>query len=1823
MSFHHFKALLKKNFLILKRTYILTFFEIVSPMIVMLVLLLTNSKFDTEHTKINIESQYLSKNCSFITTTYRDSSYCQYHKYIFVYRCNDSIIALIGREFPKEIEERIRDIYHEFNNDIEPKFRHFDSVLELNDYVESKNYKKMTKICFGISYKKEWHNNKYIFKLHYFASKYLERNKFIANIPSSDIDPLDPFRVKPDFDSYQLYLRSGYLMIQKILYDYVLREETGDINAEINYKIIPQKYEEKTFNLLHQYLNQIISIFVLISYAFPLSINIYRLIKEKESKAKELMKIMGLNDFNYFFSYFVIYFFFNFLHAVFNALIVKYILIYIEYGYLFILFFLYGLVIFSLIFFFQSFLEKANISIIFCLLVYAIMYFIGLPLQTKAIKKGVKILFALIFPPINVSFGCITIAQFQKNNNKFNGRVNMNYDKYSVCDMYIVFIFNFILYMFIGFYLQNVLEHQYGFNKSWNFLCTKSYWNCDKKNKNKKLENLSLRLSRSVVINKSKIKFSRNNKIKDVNDLKSNDEIIIKNNNNEANDDNTQEINVSNNLGENYDDNEIKENDDDIKQIKNSIKQENIRINNNYNKDNKDNNSILKIKHIKKNFGDKIVLQDVTFDLKENEIFVLLGHNGAGKTTLISILSGLIKSTSGSAYYNDEISNKEINILSEESIESFHRLIGICPQHDVLFDDLTVEEHLELYCEFKSVDRASISKEISSVLKDIQLEKKRHTKASDLSGGQKRKLSIGLALVGGSSIIFLDEPTSGMDITSRRNLWEILKKCLTGKIIILTTHFMEEAQVLGNRIGILSEGKMQRIDTPLKLIEDFTNNIKLNITKHSNAEDDTIIAFILQLFGDHEISFENFNKDILFRIPINDININWTEFFKQLDNNLANLRIKHYSISKSTLEDVFINFNKNVNHIDNIKKKEIYDNNKKRALNNSMILFNKNNYDEINNCCTKFLKDFKISFKKRIFQITREKKTIILEILCPIILTIIGCLVSYIEFLAENRTFPLKLNQITNDTQIIFYNIDNTHLSLYELNNHRASEDLSHIKFEPIYVSRSSNDESYLLNIINEIYEEKKRYKYKNYIYYDSFYIDEFNNQYGLDLIVDITPRQAAPIYANFILNNVIHHVTGNHYLEIEMINEPLPYTYEEKKEKKIRNQFMILFFIALGFSLIPSNFITVIIKERENNSKHLQIISGISLFGYWFNNYIFELVKYYFIGGICLIFLLAFGFYEKYFVILYLEYGPAMISFTYLFSLILKSEYMGQISVLLINLIFGAIFGIAVIIMRLYDKLIKYADNFAYVLRIIPSFCFCYGYNQLLNKDELFSLDKNITNDDNNITNFFNQNEIDENILKIKHVGTDCIYLAVESLIYLLILVLLENVLNKNCFRRNINLSEYPVDRRIYLGASRLEPEDKDYAIKVKNLCKIYYDKCCNKIEAVKNISFNLEEGEIFGFLGTNGAGKTTTFKCLSNEISPSYGNIYIHNYDITKDFNKVRNLIGYCPQFDTIFEFLTVYENLKFYGSIKGAKESKLDEIIKALIDEMNLTEFKDKISGTLSGGNKRKLSVAIALICNPPIILLDEPSTGMDPEARRHMWKAIYNISINKKKSTIIMTTHSMEEAESLCKKIGILVDGKFKCLGTSDEIKNTEGFGFELNLQIKEEPNVNTLFQIFKLNLDNINAKVNKDSFDDDFNKFGINKYKEQFKPELFGGKLLKELNNKGILPLKKIVIWMFYIKSALKIIQKIKEYFETIFCVDYKDNNFVFRIERKRQEGEKTIGFLFGLIEDNKNEFNIGQFFLQYSTLEQIFNEYAGVKNEINIEINQEILDCFC
>ena len=1282
----------------------------------------------------------------------------------------------------------------------------------------------------------------------------------------------------------------------------------------------------------------------------------------------------------------------------------------------------------------------------------------------------------------------------------------------------------------------------------------------------------------------------------------------------------------------------------------------------------------LKIRNICKIFDDgKKALNRVSFNLYKNEIFALLGHNGAGKSTLISILSGLYPATSGFAIYNNQ------NIITTEGHSKFRKFLGICPQQDVLFDDLTVKEHLEMFCVFKSVETEKITEEIDIILQDFDLLGKKDTKACHLSGGQRRKLSICIALVGGSSVIFLDEPTSGMDITSRRNLWDILKRYALGRIIILTTHYMEEAAVLGNRIGILSEGDMKCIGSPLFLIERFGKNINLNITKKLEANNEEIINFIKNNLND--IEYEIYTEEILFRIPKNNKEFNGKQFFKILDENYKRLKIKDYSLSMSTLEDVFINVSK----LTRAKNKLIEEEEKimkEKREKNYLILYDDNNYNAKYSYFSKILLDTKVSIKKRFIQIYRDKKSFFLEILCPILLALIGCFVCYLRILEKNKTLEFNKEQIIKENQVVYYYpgfIDNKEIKT--IFNY-SKETLLNIEINPVSINYSFSPYMLLINFMNKIYEIEEKESKINYANYIFNQIDKRNHIYTITILTDILLTHSTPIYLDYIMKNIIKYASNKTNLEIEVINEPLPYTYSEKKDSKERNSTILLVFISICFTLIPANFVTIIIREKENNSKHLQIISGISLMSYWVNNFIFELAKYYIIGAICLIFIKIFGFYEDYVVILYLLYGPPMVAFTYITGALTKREGIGQVLVILINLVIGAIGGTAVFIMRLYQKLIDTAFLLAKIFRIIPSFCFCYGYNFLLSRYYIFTADlrkeRNGTIGWGDAYNIVLETRGPDYVLNLKYVGGDLIYLALESIIYILILVFIENsdIIFSKCFTSNkkpkddmnyikednkdtntnpeqnkiegskrirkVNIYQTNIKDETNISDSKISiPEnvndsyvkneiikaksknESNYAIKIINLIKDFYggpfgfkifSSCYKKTRAVRDISLCLNYGECFGFLGVNGAGKTTTFKCLSKEILPTYGKIYIDNKEINEDFDKVRSLIGYCPQFDAIFESLTVYENLEFYGLIKGARKDKINSIINALMEEMNLISFKDKESGRLSGGNKRKLSVAIAIICNPPIILLDEPSTGMDPEARRYMWGVIHRMSLNRKKSSIIMTTHSMEEAETLCKRIAIMVDGQFKCLATSDEIKEKYGFGFEINLQINN-PNFEELLKKYKISEEDKEAKINLNNLGTYLEKYNLSNFRKELTKERLGGKIIEEINFGGYVYFNRIISWIYFLENALKMIQIILKDFPEIHCSDYGENNFVFKIKRNRKEEEKSIGYLFGIIEENSNKYNIQKYFLQLTSLEQIFNKFAKETERQDNQLN--------
>ena len=1267
--------------------------------------------------------------------------------------------------------------------------------------------------------------------------------------------------------------------------------------------------------------------------------------------------------------------------------------------------------------------------------------------------------------------------------------------------------------------------------------------------------------------------------------------------------------------------------------------------------------------------------------------------------------------TSGQAIY------KENNILDESQMKEFRNKLGICPQHDILFPQLTVREHLEMFCYFKGFDVDKIKEEVDNTLKDFRIHDIENILAGTLSAGQRRKLSIAISVIGGSEVIFLDEPSSGMDITSRRNLWEILKKIIEKRIIILTTHYMEEASVLGNRIGIMAEGVLKCIGTPLFLIEKYGKYLSINIYKEKDADNNKIINFFKSKA--EGIETEILTQEILIRIPknrpgTNTKNIDIQRFFSELDNNTNSLRIKSYSASMPTLEDVFLN----VGSV-RMEEEEILKTGKIDEAENERILF-KQKYIKDFSKPGKFCYDLGILLKKRGLQIIRDTKTFMLEILCPILLVIVGCLVVQIDIFEDSKPIHLDSEFLSKfGDQVIYYGqyhatppgsgdtSDSTYFNEFKINQINVTSE-----FLPNDNKNFAKTQDGLINFIDKLYEKENDENTKNN--YGALYNlgSASAHEYNFVQVVNGRARQSPMLYAYVFLNQILH----KEGIELDFTHYPLPTTNDNKSNSKAINNFCLVFFVSIAFSLIPANFVSSIVSERINNSKHLMRISGVSIFAYWLINFFFELIKYYFTASICFLLLWLFKFIPDYFYILYLCYGPSMIAITYFFSFLFDSEAAAQNFLIIFNLVIGSLGSTVVIMLRSMERSTKTAKLVAYFFRIVPSFAFGYGYNLLLNGKLILFIDYSIEyiNKPNSIRISFEyagsdavflggafivymiimsifeiyaysfsevddgliqQNEnkkLDENVKKeIEKVNQEKIIITkkeetkkkvvkkevkknagnlVEPGLNTEKCILNDNMNNmtttnpanveipNNLINANIKKKKKKKKKKIKIKVKKkvkkkiknnVEGNYKnininDFAVKIKNCQKIYNNNCCSKPTiGIKNISFTVEYGECFGLLGLNGAGKTTIFKSITEEHAPTHGSIYINGQNILKNFDEVKLMFGYCPQFDAIFPYMTVYENLEFYSKIKGVDPDKLSSIIKAMIESMTLSKYRDKLAGRLSGGNKRKLSVAISMICNPPIVLLDEPSTGMDPEARRFMWAVIHKLTSKSNSNCVIMTTHSMDEAETLCRRMGIMVNGEFVCMGSANYIKENYGYGFEIDVRIKPFEQ-KKLYQI----IENLGLKRNYkitsiDEAKEILIKMNKNKFCNYLNENGIGRKIYHEITQSGNTSIQTLINWTRYVACAMKMISVVLPHFNEVILAEFIENNFLFKI--KKSKNSKSIGFLFTLLETQKEPCEITEYSIQQTSLEQIFNKFAKNqgKTEEDIlnekEINNDIL----
>ena len=538
----------------------------------------------------------------------------------------------------------------------------------------------------------------------------------------------------------------------------------------------------------------------------------------------------------------------------------------------------------------------------------------------------------------------------------------------------------------------------------------------------------------------------------------------------------------------------------------------------------------------------------------------------------------------------------------------------------------------------------------------------------------------------------------------------------------------------------------------------------------------------------------------------------------------------------------------------------------------------------------------------------------------------------------------------------------------------------------------------------------------------------------------------SGPLYASILADTVVKSISSTASVTVNL--NPLPFTFQQQAVLSNFNVNLVVTFILLAVPYVPAAFATFIVREREVKAKHQQLVSGVSVPAYWLAAFLWDNFSYQLTVWLIVILVVVFPNTKSLSgtdtigatIGLLILFGGAVSGFTYLLSFAFSTPSGAQIAMIFIVFILGLILSIVGFVLRTIPTTNKvYLRVIRYIFALFPPFAFGDGLQNLTLIDTLSIAE---------LGSGKRYSPLDWNIC-----GMNLTFLAWETVVYLGATILYEYVSQLPSLQSSMNSKELPPDDESTKDEDVIAEEVRvasgaadDCSILVKGIKKIYP----GGKYAVKGVSLAIPTGECFGLLGINGAGKSTALNMLSGEFRPSAGSAYLAGLDLLTDVHKCRRKIGFCPQFDALFELLTAREHLQLYARLKGINEVDVNRVVDGKIAEMGLTEYADRAAGTYSGGNKRKLSVAIAMVGEPSIVFLDEPSTGMDPVARRFMWEIISDIVTKREKCSLILTTHSMEECEALCTRIGIMVGGVLRCLGSSQRLRSKYGHGFQIEI-----------------------------------------------------------------------------------------------------------------------------------------------------------------------------
>uniref|UniRef100_A0A182MJU0 ABC transporter domain-containing protein n=1 Tax=Anopheles culicifacies TaxID=139723 RepID=A0A182MJU0_9DIPT len=1368
------------------------------------------------------------------------------------------------------------------------------------------------------------------------------------------------------------YFREGFLTLQAAISRTFIRRQRADYalpDVSLQRFPYPPYYEDLVLVAMERLLPMII----LISF-FYTCINTVKFITiEKEKQLKEAMKIMGLPNWLHWTAWFVrclilLLITISLLVFLISANLTSNtdlsVIEYADWTVLWFFFFTYILVTICFCFMMSVFFDKANTAAG----IAGLMWFLfAIPFNIAVqdydeMAMGTKIVSSLLSNTA-MSFGIMNMIRLEANqvglqwSNLFSSP-SMG-DDFSVGLVMVMFVVDALLYLAIALYFEQIMPGEFGVAKPWNFLFTRDFW--------------------------------KRNRIED-------------------------------GLGS------------DRQKMDSSVyfeQEPNIE------------RAGVRIVNLRKVYGKKVAVEGLNLNMFDGQITVLLGHNGAGKTTTMSMLTGMFSPTSGTALVNGYDIRKDI--------EGVRFSLGLCPQHNVLFNELTVAEHLKFFSQLKGVPRDKTDGEIEKYVTLLELTDKRNAQSHTLSGGMKRKLGVGIAMCGGSRVVLLDEPTSGMDPSARRALWDLIQKEKVGRTVILSTHFMDEADVLGDRIAIMAEGKLRAIGSPFFLKKSLGAGYRLICVKEAHCDKQRVLAILRKYIPEVRIETD-IGTELSFVLREDYLKV-FQPMLEELEDKMSSCGISSYGISLTTMEEVFLRAGSDSNNtdhsltptndhgsVDMSESSDIYSLDGLTLLDGSKRLF----------------QQIYAQFYKKFLTTIRSWITLSLQMVIPVLFV----LLSYLIYLngSSGRDLPeLKIN------------FDGYTASLTVLETMAGQESVAaafreRFRREPQQHQLVVTEEDMTTHILNKAAQD----------------IATFNTRYWVGASLNSTictawfnnkAYHSAPLAVNLIYNAILQSICPD--CELQLSNKPLPYrldTQLQRLETGANAGFQLAFNTGFAMAFVSALFILFYIKERTTRAKLLQFVSGVNVTLFWMISYLWDYIVFV-LSALCYIVTLAiiqqdgwstFDQLGRAFLVL-LFYAFSSLPVTYLFAYLFHVPATGFVKMMLLNVLSGTIFFTAVSLLR-FDgiDLQNVADVLEWIFLFFPSFSLTQSMNALnmvggrealcqraceqitICTEELKCLLVPQCCGTSAFT-FDQQTGINRNLLFFTGIGV----------VSFAIILLVDYRVAKKIFSRKANNTDMANDqgetdsdvleeKRAIAACS--EAELASYNLALKELSKSY-----GKFVAVNKLSVGVRHSECFGLLGINGAGKTSTFKMMTGDENITAGDAWVNGINLRTDMNRVHKHIGYCPQFDALLEDLTGRETLHIFALMRGVRRREINGVSLTLAEELNFTKHLDKRTKAYSGGNKRKLSTALALIGNPSVVYLDEPTTGMDPGAKRQFWNVICKIRNSGK--SIVLTSHSMEECEALCTRLAIMVNGEFKCLGSTQHLKNKFSEGFLLTVKTK--------------------------------------------------------------------------------------------------------------------------------------------------------------------------